>query len=364
MDFDKIVVVTRPTRLEDSIRRFNTKSQVQFYIESRGQSFDDYELEDDNYQRSRDLILQSIDPGINTQIIDRSFLPNFIFGPRDLVLVIGQDGLVVNTAKYLDGQSILAVNPDPDRFDGVLLPFLVDHVKKAVHDLEDDQLITRKITMARVDLNDGQSMFAFNDFFIGASSHISARYTISALDRTERHSSSGIIVSTPAGSTGWLSSLYNMSAGIVRFRGQKNQVIDKKTDNRKKSQPHPSKTEDQGRPNQIEKSQQSNPAEQNKQKNKLKQNQYHLSEQAIPWESKKLIFVVREPFRSKWSAADLVAGEIQDKNNLVIESHMAGKGVIFSDGIENDYLEFNSGATATISIAQKTTNLLSYPLSK
>ena len=35
-------------------------------------------------------------------------------------------GLVVNTAKYLDGQPLVAFNPDPARMDGVLIPFPVN----------------------------------------------------------------------------------------------------------------------------------------------------------------------------------------------------------------------------------------------
>jgi len=36
-----------------------------------------------------------------------------------------------------------------------------------------------------------------------------------------------------------------------------------------------------------------------------------------------------------------------------LESQMAENGVIFSDGIENDFLEFNSGTQAVISIGEK-----------
>lgn len=32
---------------------------------------------------------------------------------QDIVVVIGQDGLVANTLKYLDGQPVIAINPDP-----------------------------------------------------------------------------------------------------------------------------------------------------------------------------------------------------------------------------------------------------------
>jgi hypothetical protein len=79
---------------------------------------------------------------------------------------------------------------------------------------------------------------------------------------------------------------------------------------------------------------------------------------AIAWEERRLVFVVREPFRSNWSGADLVAGEIGERDELRIESHMPESGVIFSDGMEADFLEFNSGATAVVKLAEKTTRLL------
>ena len=58
-------------------------------------------------------------------VVDRGFLTNYVFGARDVVVALGQDGLVANVLKYLDGQPVIGVNPDPARWDGVLLPFAV-----------------------------------------------------------------------------------------------------------------------------------------------------------------------------------------------------------------------------------------------
>ena len=306
MKIEKVVIITRATRLEENIQRFNTKRQAQFIIENRGQSFEDYELEDSNYRRAHEVLVQSIPRDLNFQVIDRRFLPNYIFGPNDLVVTLGQDGLVVNTAKYLTGQHVLAINPDPERFDGVLLPFLPAQAAGAFRSLLDARFSSRQISMARVDLQDGQKLYAFNDFFIGAANQTSARYTISHGERQERHISSGIIVSTPAGATGWMSSLFNMTRGIQSFGG-----LDVQLDNPE-----------------------------------------------LNWEDRRLLFMVREPFRSKWSGADLVAGGLQENEQLVLESHMPDNGVIFSDGMLNDYMEFNSGATATIGLAEKRTDLI------
>ena len=57
------------------------------------------------------------------QVMERRLVPTYMFGRHDLVVAVGQDGLVANTAKYVGEQPIVGVNPDPERFDGILLPF-------------------------------------------------------------------------------------------------------------------------------------------------------------------------------------------------------------------------------------------------
>src|SRR5262245_25836202 len=122
--YDKLILVTRRTRLEELIDRFNTRGQAKFYIEHAGGDFLEYEREHEAYHRSLDRLRRDLDFGIPRQVLDRSLVPTVMFGARDLVVTLGQDGLVANVAKYALGQPIVAVNPDPERFDGVLLPFL------------------------------------------------------------------------------------------------------------------------------------------------------------------------------------------------------------------------------------------------
>ncbi len=139
---------------------------------------DEYENEDRVYQQSLAQLLREIDLGFPVKRVDRDFLPNFDFGRCLAVVVIGQDGLVANTAKYVGELPVIGVNPDPARNDGVLLPFKVRGVRRAVRRAIDNQAETRDVTLAEVNTNDGQRMLAFNDFFVGASSHVSARYTL------------------------------------------------------------------------------------------------------------------------------------------------------------------------------------------
>jgi NAD kinase len=306
--YEKIVVVTRETRLEELIARFNTRDQARFYIEHMGGDFAAYQAEHDTYKRAVEMLLPKLSPLAKLQVIERGFLPNFFFTDKDMVVTIGMDGLVVNTAKYLDGQPVVAVNPDPSRIDGILLPYSVQDAQPAVASVLEGQAVLRHITMAEACLNDGQRMLAFNDLFIGVQTHTSARYRISFVGRSEQHSSSGIIVSTGAGSTGWLSSMFNMAAGIVRFLGGEGDLP--------------------GKPVRLD------------------------------WEDERLVFVVREPFASKVSQAGIVAGVITVEDELVLESRTPESGVIFSDGIEADYVSFNSGAIARVGVAEKKTALV------
>ena len=208
------IIVKNKTRLEALIERFNTKAQTKFYIESLGSNYEDYEREHEIFYASLNQLQIQLSKVIKHKTIDRSFLPSYIFNNKNIIIVIGQDGLVANTAKYSQGIPMVAVNPDKLRYDGVLLPFDPSNFITGVEAVMTNQFSVRNVKFAQAQLNDGQSLLAFNDLFIGPASHVSARYKITFAGKTEEQSSSGLIVSTAAGSTGWLSSIFNMAYGI------------------------------------------------------------------------------------------------------------------------------------------------------
>lgn len=153
----------------------------------------------------------------NVHILKREFLSNFIFDKQALVITVGQDGLVANVLKYLDNQLLIGINPDPKRWYGVLLPFQVKDLNKIIVEVLNNKRKCQEITLAKIDLNDGQSLYAVNDLFIGRKTHASARYTISYSGVDERQSSSGIIISTGFGSTGWFKSILAGASGLPLF---------------------------------------------------------------------------------------------------------------------------------------------------
>jgi hypothetical protein len=159
--------------------------------------------------------------------------------------------------------------------------------------------------LAEVTLNDGQRMLAFNDFFVGCRTHVSARYVLECAGRREPQSSSGVLISTGAGSTGWMSSVFNMASGVGKICGRDS-----------------------------------------------------VAGLRLERNDRRLIWAVREPFVSKTSRAELVAGLLGDGDELEIESLMPESGVIFSDGIESDFLPFTSGTIAHVAASRQTANLV------
>ncbi|VAW74248.1 NrtR-regulated hypothetical OrfY [hydrothermal vent metagenome] len=299
----KIILINRQSQLDSLLYRHNTVEQAQFYVENLGSDFDDYLLEDEQSKQalsSAEAILSQIG---RVQLLEREFLPNFVFGKQDLIVVIGQDGLVANTLKYTSEQPVIAVNPDPDRYDGVLLPFAVEDLKRITHEVINQQRTVKEITMAKATLSDGQSLLAVNDFFIGPERHTSARYTLELEGISEIQSSSGIIISTGLGSTGWFKSIITGATSVAQSLGN---TIAHST---------------------------------------------LLSGHA--WDSDSLFYTVREPFPSNKTGVTMVFGEFTTQSNFNMTSAMPKEGVIFSDGLLDDAVSFSSGVNVKITTAEE-----------
>jgi NAD kinase len=385
---NRIVVVTRETRLEKVLVAQNTVSQAKFYINSLGGDFDEYREEHDQYGGSVREARKNLEEIGNLQLLDRKYLSNFIFAPSDIVVVIGQDGLVANTLKYLNGQPVIGVNPDPARWDGVLLPFKPEDAAKIVAETVAGRRKIEDVVMARVKVQNGQELLAVNDFFIGQKTHTSARYVIKYGGLKEPQSSSGVIVSTGLGSTGWMKSII---AGATRINGSvigrpyggKQEAEDLTEVDEEESLMQDFMTEADMDVDFLE-TQDSEDDEMIRLASAVPMRKLYnpppramrtsriifdretkladkkktfgpseLSKVVGKWSSTELIFAVREPFPSKSTGTNIVFGTIPPDEPLKIESLMGENGVIFSDGIEDDYIVFNSGAEAVIGLADK-----------
>lgn len=296
----RVVMVTRPTLLEVMTDRYGTRGQLEFVLRQRGLSWGAL---DDAHHKQLEAIVQvsgQIQHDQTRVYVHREDLPQFLFRQNDVVVVIGQDGLVANVAKYLNGQRVLGINSDPHNFDGVLCRLRTDCAGAAIRWANGCSVVGRGFsvqsrTMAQAVRDDGLRILALNEIFVGHRTHQSARYLLRYDDKEERQSSSGLICATGSGATGWIRSI-------------------------------------------------------------TQQRQLH---EALPQPSaQQLAWFVREPFPSVSTGTSLDHGILLSGQSLKIRSEMGEGGTIFADGIEHDPIEFLGPQQVEIGLAAERLELV------
>ena len=207
----RAVVVHRRTELDELLGRHGTRQQAAFFLSTRGRSLDEVELRHAAQQSALQVVSSSIPLDWRRGMVERSDLDRFVFGPEDVVVAVGQDGLVANVAKYLSEQIVVGLNPEPKRNPGVLVAHPPEAAARLLTQAARRDAIARAQARMMVEaiVDDGQSLRALNEIFIGHPSHQSARYRIETADgRVERQSSSGVLVGTGTGATGWCRSVW------------------------------------------------------------------------------------------------------------------------------------------------------------
>jgi hypothetical protein len=290
----RAVIVHRRTELDEALARHGTHGQAAFFLRNRGRSIEELEIRHNRLQSALATVGAGIPVDWRRGRVERTDLSRFLFEPDDVVLVVGQDGLVANVAKYLDGQSVIGVDPEPGRNAGVLVPHSPDAaiglMRAAVHGSGDAELRT----MVQASTDDGQRLVAVNEIFVGHASHQTARYTVDLPDgRGERQASSGLIVCTGTGATGWGRSVW----------------------------------------------------------------QDHHSAMALPAPADpRLVWFVREPWPSPATGTALVEGDLAGTElSISVESDRL---VAFGDGVETDALTLSWGQRVTVGLAQQRLRLL------
>lgn len=290
----RAVFIARQTEYEQLIARHGTRDQVGFFLTTRGQTLEAAEQRHAHFLAVLKSVRAMVPAEWRSTLVRRDDLDRFMFAPEDIVIAVGQDGLVANVAKYLSGQPVLGVNPDPALNDGILARLQPAAVGQLLPRVAAADCAFEKRTMVEARLDDGQRLLALNEIFVGHRSHQSARYEISVGRKSEAQSSSGFIVATGTGATGWARSI--MESVKIDLT------------------PDPS--------------------------------------------ASSLAYFVREPFPSVSTGTSIKHGRLETGHDLMATSRMNEGGVVFADGIEHDHLVFDWGRRLEIGVSKKQLQLV------
>jgi hypothetical protein len=201
----RAVLVHRRTELEELLARHGTRGQAAFFLSTRGLDLAEVEARHDRHQRALSQVSAAIPADWRRGAVERADLDRFLFAPDDIVVAVGQDGLIANVAKYLDGQVVIGVNTEP----GVLVPHRPEETAALLAATASGDARIEERTMAEAVGDDGQRLCALNEIYLGHPGHQTARYTLRTSDgRSERQASSGLLTGTGTGATGWCRSAW------------------------------------------------------------------------------------------------------------------------------------------------------------
>lgn len=291
----RVVVVSRRSELDELLVRHGTRAAADHFLRQRGRDLDEVTARHEALQTALTTVDAAVPADWRRGRVDREDLPRFLFTPEDVVVAVGQDGLVANLAKYLAGQPVIGVDPEPGRGLGVLIRFQAGAIGAVLRAVARQTAAIARLTMVAARLDDGQELAGLNEVYAGHGTHQSARYRlIAANGRHERQSSSGVLIGTGTGATGW-------SASIAADRGWT---------------------------------------------------------EALPTpEEPSLSWFVREAWPSPTTGASLTGGALQsgEELRLVCESERL---VVFADGVESDHLTVAWGQQITIGLADRRLHLV------
>ncbi|MGW0965544.1 hypothetical protein [Streptomyces sp. NPDC002516] len=284
----RVVLVHRTTEYEELTARHGTHGQAAFYLSSRGRDIAEVYERHRHTREALAAVVSAIPLTWRQARVERADLDRFLFAPEDVVVVVGQDGLVANVAKYLDGQPVVGIDTDPGRNPGVLVrhrPADAGALLASAHGGGADEL-----TMVEAVADDTQRLVALNEIYLGAAGHQTARYRL-GLDEyggaVEPQASSGVLVGTGTGATGWIRSVWQERGERLALPGP--------TDER-------------------------------------------------------LLWFVREAWPSPATGTSLVSGELTGAGrlSLTVESDRL---IVFGDGMEGDAVELVWGQTVHVGVA-------------
>ena len=202
----RAVLVHRRSEYQELLARHATARQVEFFLAQRGRSIAEVRERDELLREALHQVSAAVPASWRRGEVERADLSRFAFAPEDVVLVVGQDGLVANVAKYVHGQPVVGFDPEPGRNPGVLVPHAPQTADAAIVRAVRGSWL--ELTMVEAVTDAGESLRALNEVYVGQPGHQSARYELRLGDIGETQSSSGLLVGTGTGATGWLRSAW------------------------------------------------------------------------------------------------------------------------------------------------------------
>jgi NAD kinase len=169
----RAVLVHRHTEYQELLERHGTRGQAAFFLSTRGRDLGEVEARHASQQEAMAAVTAAIPLDWRRGLVERADLSRFLFDPEDIVVIVGQDGLVANVAKYLHGQVVIGFNPDPTRNPGILVPHPAAAAAQLLEVATSPQVGGRieARTMVEGVLDDGQRISALNELYIGHPSH-------------------------------------------------------------------------------------------------------------------------------------------------------------------------------------------------
>jgi hypothetical protein len=290
----RAVLVHRHTEYTELVRRHGTPGQAAFFLAGRGRRLADVQARHELVSAAITAVAAAIPASWRRGLVERAELPRFVFEPGDIIVVVGQDGLVANVAKYLDGQCVIGINAEPDRNPGILVPHPPGAAGALLAAAPGREGLTR-LTMVTARADDGQELTGLNEIYLGSPSHQTARYTLTLPGGTaEPQASSGVIVATGTGATGWCRSAWLERHSTLEL-------------------PAP-------------------------------------AQPALAW-------FVREAWPSPATRTSATEGALAGGDRLTL-SVASDELVAFGDGIESDTLPLSWGQSVTVGVAERTLNLV------